>query len=386
MLFSKPLQEITFEDITEFCTQWPEGVRVEYKGVRDKFNDVAAQIPKVVSSFANTQGGIWIIGVKTDSSNRAILPIKGFPREVGLEERITQTCYSNLYPALLPDIRILDVPDDTNNVVAVVIVPESLEAPHAIENTTRVYIRSNNTTERIALSEIDRIDYLLRRRRDAEIKGDTALAEMNRRNRILAPFFRYSIGPQYPYKPVFASAALFENVSSLTRFPRISKYCHPVRQGVMSPSRLVPGAPSDSMYFEANIYGQLTHQQAIEFLDINKRRYLVFEHLVNFLYNSVDLSRSLLGDSLLNLRVQARIDGISETGLICNDILTSSYCLDNSAEAETRMRSEQLANNDLSVELMVDLVSELLWSYHWGGDREGMKAEIRRVLPRKRTG
>ena len=29
MLLSKPLKEITFEDIVEFCKQWPEGVRIK---------------------------------------------------------------------------------------------------------------------------------------------------------------------------------------------------------------------------------------------------------------------------------------------------------------------------------------------------------------------
>ena len=159
MLFSKPFHEITFQDVTEFCENWPEGVRVEYK-------DGVVQIPKVVSSFANTQGGIWVIGVTADkATNRVILPIKGFKRDTGLEERITQSCYSSLYPPLLPDILVLDVPDNDDNVIAIVRVHESMEAPHAIENTTRVYIRNNNTTERIELAEIDRIDYLLKRRR-----------------------------------------------------------------------------------------------------------------------------------------------------------------------------------------------------------------------------
>ena len=59
--------------------------------------DLSVHIPKVISSFANTQGGIWIIGVTADkTTNRAILPIKGLTQDSGLEERITQSCYSNL--------------------------------------------------------------------------------------------------------------------------------------------------------------------------------------------------------------------------------------------------------------------------------------------------
>lgn len=376
MLLSKPLQDITFQDIKEFCESWPEGIRVEYK-------DCAVHIPKVISSFANTEGGIWIIGVTTDkTTNRAILPIKGFPREVGLEERITQTCYSNLYPALLPDIRILEVPGHPNHVIAVVRVPESMEAPHAIENTTKVYIRNNSTTERIELAEIDRIDYLLKRRRDAETRGASILNKMYQRSGVATPAFQFSIGPQYPYKPVFAPETLLDAVSSLWQFPRISKYCHPIQQGVMSPSRVLSGAPTNQMYFEINVFGQITYHQGIELLDTNGRRYLIFEHLVSFLHHAIELSRCLLEGSLLNLRLRTRIDGISDTGLISQQILTNSYCLDNSIEAEMPMISDRLNDKGLSLELMVDLICEMLWSYKWASDREFVKGEIRRSIPR----
>src|SRR5262249_47297698 len=105
MLFSSPLHSLEFRKIEEFCRNWPEGVRVDYK--REL---VAQHIPKIVSSFANTSGGVWIIGVGTDVMNRPVFPIRGFPRTAGIEERITQSCYQNLYPPLLPEIQIIDVP------------------------------------------------------------------------------------------------------------------------------------------------------------------------------------------------------------------------------------------------------------------------------------
>jgi hypothetical protein len=378
MLFSKPLQELSFQDIVDFCDIWPEGVRVEYKASLN-----TDRIPKVVSSLANTVGGIWIIGAKTDkSTNRVLPPIEGIKREPGLEERITQSCYQNLYPALLPDVQIIDVPANPNKVMVVVRVIESPEAPHAIENSTRVYIRSNTTTEIISLAEIDRIDFLLKRRREAETRGDSLSNKMSQRG-IVAPAFQFLIGPQYPYKPVFSQEMLFNRVSSLSQFPRICKYCHPVRQGVMSPSRLLRGAPTADMYFEVNVYGQMTYQQRTELVETGALRYLTFEHLVSFLHKGVELSRSVLGGSLLNLRVRAGVDGISDTGLISNQTVTDSYCLDNSVEAEALMMSDRLTDKDLGLELMVDLVTQMLWPYNWGGDREVIKSEIRRALPRR---
>ena len=61
-MFTKPANEIEFSDIEDFCRGFGEGVRVEYK-------QQIANIPKIVSSFANTLGGIFIIGAKTDKKN-----------------------------------------------------------------------------------------------------------------------------------------------------------------------------------------------------------------------------------------------------------------------------------------------------------------------------
>ena len=46
-MFTKLIDEITFEDVENFCKDNPEGVRVEYK---QEIKDVA----KIVSSFANS--------------------------------------------------------------------------------------------------------------------------------------------------------------------------------------------------------------------------------------------------------------------------------------------------------------------------------------------
>lgn len=91
-MFHIPLSEVTYDQVIEFCRAFPEGVRVEYK--RD-----VANVSKVISSFANTGGGIWIIGVETDKSNNAILPPVGLARRAGIEEQIVQSAQSGIYRA-----------------------------------------------------------------------------------------------------------------------------------------------------------------------------------------------------------------------------------------------------------------------------------------------
>src|SRR5437899_11718836 len=138
-MFNTPLARITFTMIEEFCKTWTEGVRVEYKRA------IPSNIPKTVSSFANTMGGIWIIGVDTDkTTNLGVVPISGFPAIPGIEERITQACYQGIYPPMTPSVRGFPVPSNPKNVVVVVTVPESMEAPHAIQNSTTVFVRVNS--------------------------------------------------------------------------------------------------------------------------------------------------------------------------------------------------------------------------------------------------
>ena len=56
MLFAKSISNLNFEDVEEFCARFHEDIRVEYKSTFD--NSVKAKLPKVLSSFANSYGGI----------------------------------------------------------------------------------------------------------------------------------------------------------------------------------------------------------------------------------------------------------------------------------------------------------------------------------------
>jgi hypothetical protein len=65
MLFTENLESITLEDIKQFCRieaprdeREKEGTKVDYK---EKFPD---DLAKYITGFANTLGGIIIIGIK----------------------------------------------------------------------------------------------------------------------------------------------------------------------------------------------------------------------------------------------------------------------------------------------------------------------------------
>ena len=202
-MFTKLADDITFSDIADFCREFDEGVRVEYK--RE-----IQHIPKIVSSFANTLGGIFIIGAETDENNKVIFPIQGIPNRSGIEEQIQQSALTGIYPAVIPEVIICDVPN-TSNVVVIIRIDESVEAPHAIQNSTTVYIRPGSITQpyKLELAEIDRIEYMLKRREDSQITARQIINRAEERTESLFVTDTSNITvitrPLFPHRPLIAT-------------------------------------------------------------------------------------------------------------------------------------------------------------------------------------
>ena len=209
VMFTKPIDEITFEDVKSFCNEWAESVRVEYK--RDI--NLKRHIPKIVSSFANTYGGLFLIGVEADQKNNRVSSIPGIPPRNGIEEQIQQSALTGIYPGVIPEIKLVDVPN-SGNVVVVVRVDESVQAPHAIEGSTKVYIRTGSITHPHKLSDMDRITYMLKRREDSQVVVQQILTRIRRRaNRdSLRNMSSLTViaHPVFPYRPVISPPSIYE--------------------------------------------------------------------------------------------------------------------------------------------------------------------------------
>src|SRR6266852_2189707 len=109
MLFSKPIADLKFEDVEEFCRRFHENARVEYKSTFD--DSVKRKLPKVLSSFANSYGGILIIGVSA-SAGVPQEPFEGiaFPeREPGLT--VQNICRGQHLPRDTPVHKFRFLPD-----------------------------------------------------------------------------------------------------------------------------------------------------------------------------------------------------------------------------------------------------------------------------------
>lgn len=152
-LFTKDVANVTFDDVRRFCDlRIREGLRIEYKV------DFPEELEKAVASFANTAGGIILIGVETDEANRPS-QIVGIDLDEGIEERVLNICHSNSYPPITPEVVLCPFSSkgdaDHDKRVAFVRVRESEQVPHFIgKRRNLIYVRVDNVSEQASADDI----------------------------------------------------------------------------------------------------------------------------------------------------------------------------------------------------------------------------------------
>ena len=376
MLFSSPLQSLDLRQIEQFCRNWPEGVRVEYKRDLD-----TRHIPKIVSSFANTVGGIWIIGVATDVENRAVFPIRGITHMAGIEERITQSCYHNLYPPLLPEIKIIDVPGEGGHVVVVVQISESVEAPHAIENSTKVYIRTSSTAEIIQMAEIDRIEYLLKRRQQPEQMRESLIEDMRGRSCIGPPSIRIVVSPRYPWRPILGEDVLQTRLKELSHpgtYINLGHFIRLVRGGFMS-EEVRPLVDQAAYHFEVNLYGIISCYVKLA-MDGPK---VLLEQIVSEIGMALNLARYILKGTQANILVRVQLHGVKDSTIFASGWQGNLRSVEEVVQAENNLILESLDDALLFPDHIAELIRQLMWSFNVS-DRDVITQATKAILTKHR--
>jgi predicted HTH transcriptional regulator len=201
-----PIESLTFEDLDEFLDlKLPEGNRLDYKV--EMPNDLA----KIIAAFANTLGGLIVLGVEEDAkTTEPVWPPssgagKGMPNVRGLREKVNQIARDAIYPPVAvrtsPVILNKHLP---GTALLVVRVDESKDAPHAVEKRREVYIyeRVDNVSLPYRFAEIDRIAYLLDRRRKIEEDRENMLQqEIDQAHELLGNSYPLRWASVVPYFP-----------------------------------------------------------------------------------------------------------------------------------------------------------------------------------------
>jgi len=172
---SKPLANLIWTDVETFCERRvTEGASLDYK------RDFPTNLEKTIAAMANTLGGTIFVGVAEDAEGKPVAPVTGIAFDRGLAERVLSISAENITPPVVPGVQVcLDATGQ--RAVVVIQVPQSRDAPHAIESNTQVYVRTGQRNDPDALANLDRIEWLLGNRRKAEDFRNWLIARANSR-------------------------------------------------------------------------------------------------------------------------------------------------------------------------------------------------------------
>ena len=155
-LFALENSKVTFKEIKSFCDQqFSEGLRIEYKREFPQNVDLA----KTICAFANSAGGILLIGVEADKVTNIPFNISGIPVAKGLEERVISICLSNISPRIVPEVRFcpFKMNDGCERGVLFVRVSSSYNPPHIVLQTKEIMVRAYNKNDRADLQTIEHL-------------------------------------------------------------------------------------------------------------------------------------------------------------------------------------------------------------------------------------
>jgi hypothetical protein len=165
--FTAPLDTVTATDVKDFLGRveiQEEGPRLDYKAADRNGSIPTDKVLKVVIAFANTYGGVLILGVEAEQATNRPISWEGVQLKDGLEETVTAMCSSSIFPPVIPEVHVYPfqsdptLPADDKAFVMVRVAP-SLAAPHA-DKENHFYVRVNSQCR---LADLPTLTFLLNR-------------------------------------------------------------------------------------------------------------------------------------------------------------------------------------------------------------------------------
>ena len=281
-IFAKPVSDISESDLQDLLAEHAvENLRLEFKrDVPDKHGTLTK-----LSGFANTFGGLVVIGAEAGSDGR-LQSLPGVAPQASYKQTIVQWCFDGASPPI--DVEVSDpisLAGGTGRVCYVIGVGESDRGPHFLNGRKGLYVRSNEFSSRFEaqLATESEFRHLLNRRqlvreRRAELVGrardrfETFTSQKYgehgfRSHQGIGARFDLSVGPTFPAYPLCDSKKLLSIIHSKrlswrqVGFPRTTGAGRTITQheSVIS---LLPG--SNFSILEANTWGLLYYATEIE--------------------------------------------------------------------------------------------------------------------------
>jgi Schlafen, AlbA_2 len=386
---------IAVQHVREVCQRFNEGLRVEYKRTFDQ--SVRDQLPKIVSSFANSHGGVLVIGVRT-TNGVPQAPFEGFAAQPREEYPLTveNICLRNINPPIFARTQVVQS-DAPGQVFLVIEVDESAEAPHAIENSRNVYVRTGSAANPYDLAEVDLIIELVKRRRERLERRDRLLRLAEERSHYTVqydrPFAQISICPTFPRSALCTSQQAWEFLGA-TQFTAANlippNSMKRIPDGAASMTRAVTNAQVQAQYVELGKYGLLFAKrqfalttwagtqdpsEQLSFADL-------FQPLLNLTFwaNRFYVTNGYTGNlvtSVLLRHVNGRAMRFVPGNNMFLDHPDDCRCHSDLVSAERFVTVEELGRQ--RVEVLTEVLAELTWAF-WQSNQDFPLARLRQSV------
>lgn len=197
-------QHPTYTDVKAFLeTRIRETTRHDYKRELPREPD---KIAKTLVSFANTFGGVIVVGVDQDKDGGPILPAIGVKEAEPELARVQQLANERVNPAVPIDLERVRIPEgepNAGNYILLVRVPESPQAPHAVIATGAIFVRRGDhaSKEAEAFPPLKQLELLFQRRQGPEALRDELWRRADGRSPrsdLDGPRFAFGVGPMFP--------------------------------------------------------------------------------------------------------------------------------------------------------------------------------------------
>lgn len=191
-LFTLENSKITFTEIKSFYDQqFSEGLRIEYKRDFPQNDDLA----KTICAFANSAGGIILIGVEADQVKNVPTNILGIPIAKGLEERVVSICLSNILPRIVPEVKFcpFKTEDGRERAVLFIRVSSSYNPPHMVLQTKEILVRAYNKNDRADLQTIEHLMELRKKIGDGFFDSSTSTSWSNKCITLPCPVYETAV-------------------------------------------------------------------------------------------------------------------------------------------------------------------------------------------------
>jgi len=224
-IYTKPISQLTAADLQELVQENAvENARLEFKLLVPNKDETL----KKLTSFANTYGGLLVIGAKANSADGRIQELPGVDPENGYKQKIVQWCFDAVSPPMTAEVSDpITVP--SGKVCYVISVSESDLTPHYINNRKGVWVRTDEFSARfeVELANDNEVQHLQSRRKFVLDRRDRLIERARKRFATYVkrkhtdlsgqltktdPILEMFVVPRFPTRAVCAQESLSEVV------------------------------------------------------------------------------------------------------------------------------------------------------------------------------